>query len=401
MSFAFNFLPPDDASGEQQAIDGVLQDDTPSPVATQATDGEPSHDIISHPFSWKEHLDVLLDERAQQEIVFQDIELDPSKVEEEDDLDCDDEYEGDQKEETNIITPLRRVCMEQYRKEVTPGVYEGGLQVWECSLDLVRYFQQHSIHLGSSSSSPTGSNVNNGNAEREKPSAITTPTARTCLELGCGHGLPGCWLLREALQTYYGVSKNPDTAAANDSKLPNHAEDDPPFQVVFVDYNDYVIDDVTLSNIVINTAGIVDAKVLAQRHFVQVGSGDWKDMSRQMSYQDESATNTVNNRMDDNRRFDFIIAAETTYTPEASKDTAELLLKHLTIESGIGWIASKRYYFGVGGGTDALRQAAQQLSRSPAERHCLRIETAQVFDNGAGNIREILKVTCHVKDAVS
>ena len=383
MSFAFNFLPPETTTDEPQntfdepptKTNNGAAAHNKTDVAASASAAAVSQEELSHPFSWKENLETVLEERAQQQIVFQDIDLslDDGDDDDDDELDCDDEQQIADDKEPTPPEPLRRVCMEHYQKEVTPGVYEGGLQVWECSLDLVRYFQHHQLGLGA---------------------------GETCLELGCGHALPGCWLLREALQRYR-AKKNDNTSAedepAFDTKVP------PPFQVVFVDYNDYVIDDVTLSNIVLNTAGLLDnAKTLAQHRLVQVGAGDWKDMSRQF-------TNTVVREEDTsdgttgttaNRRFDWILAAETTYTPEASQDTAELLLLHLTVGTGIGWIASKRYYFGVGGGTDALREAASRLSQSATSLHYLTIETAQVIDNGAGNIREILKVTCHNKEDI-
>ena len=55
---------------------------------------------------------------------------------------------------------------EDRNTDLVPGVYEGGLKVWECSIDLCRYFVQNNI-------------VIKGHI----------------LELGCGHGLPGIWLL--------------------------------------------------------------------------------------------------------------------------------------------------------------------------------------------------------------
>jgi hypothetical protein len=77
-------------------------------------------------------------------------------------------------------------------------------------------------------------------------------------------------------------------------------------------------------------------------------------------------------------------------------------------------IATKRYYFGVGGGVDAFRRACgsqnddkvhvqlqpqqeQDYQDDSSHHHHhvrrrLHVETAQVYDNGTGNIRELLKV---------
>jgi len=53
--------------------------------------------------------------------------------------------------------------------DLTPGVNEGGLKVWECSYDLIQYLRSH-------------------------PEVVV---GKRVLELGCGHGLPGiaCKLL--------------------------------------------------------------------------------------------------------------------------------------------------------------------------------------------------------------
>lgn len=96
-------------------------------------------------------------------------------------------------------------------------------------------------------------------------------------------------------------------------------------------------------------------------------------------------------------RFDVILAAETAYTAESAWETALLLARHLKIESGIGLIACKRYYFGVGGGSDAFREAAtsQRINVEDEGEYGLSVETIQIYDNGVGNIRELLQVKCN------
>jgi len=80
---------------------------------------------------------------------------------------------------------------------------------------------------------------------------------------------------------------------------------------------------------------------------------------------------------------------------------------------GVGLVATKRFYFGVGGGTDAFVSACEALSSSTAKggrddadrdgeasrlvdlRLCVRV--ARSYDTGNANIRDLLEVTCRVK----
>jgi predicted nicotinamide N-methyase len=243
------------------------------------------------------------------------------------------------KESINDIC-LRRVrettsSLEYQNTDLVPGVYEGGLKVWECSIDLCRYLQDNSILVEGS-----------------------------VLELGCGHGLPGCWVLNQALSR-----QNLSTS------------------VIFSDFNEFVLNDATIANIVLNTQkGSDDKKELASRlsRHAALGAGDWNIMSRQFSQGSEYLPSMVPK----DGRFDFILAAETTYSTAAAVDTARLLVKHLKVGTGVAFIATKRYYFGVGGGSDCFRDA---LIAEPSPNK-FQVETLEVYDNGAGNIRELLKV---------
>ncbi|OQR89230.1 hypothetical protein THRCLA_09844 [Thraustotheca clavata] len=102
------------------------------------------------------------------------------------------------------------------------GVYEGGFKLWECSIDLIKYLQQHQDTI------PIGAQE------------------LRVMELGCGHGLPGIYALQQ------GAS-----------------------HVLFSDYNSEVIDLATIPN----------AKRCAPTtiHKASFYSGDWANVSQAMS----------------------------------------------------------------------------------------------------------------------
>ena len=64
--------------------------------------------------------------------------------------------------------------------DLIPGVYEGGLKTWECSLDLV--VELDKLHTRVSSQD------------------ATWPSGRHTVELGCGTAIPSCYVLDQILR---------------------------------------------------------------------------------------------------------------------------------------------------------------------------------------------------------
>lgn len=354
-SFAFNFSPTstegDNESGDRDTAvlanpatepkpnDGIVpveQIDHVNDTLTAHTGFDNRRSVV--PFYWLENVNHYLEERSQQELMYTEIPIDP-------DLPalCYVDWE-------NTLDPIipdsqndSSISIESWRyNDIQPAVYEGGMKVWECSLDLVKYLSEQC----SRAHSPL--------ADTTTPSLFD---ACNVLELGCGHALPSCWLLREHVR-----------------------QQTPSFTITFTDYNDFVIRGVTLSNIILNTSPLwttIDDRATPPptslekiASHIRLGYGDWLDMSKQMQSMSP---------------FDLILAAETMYTEQAAEEMAILLTRHLCPLRGLALIATKRYYFGVGGGSDAFH--AMML------KYPLRIETVQTYDTGMGNIREILRVT--------
>ena len=166
-----------------------------------------------------------------------------------------------------------------------PGVYEGGLKVWECSVDLARFICEGEIEV-------------NG---------------KFVCELGCGVGLPGIAAL-------------------------NHGCN----ELFFQDFDDYVLTNCTAPSLCCNRAMrqrkspdfVISRNEIENvsyefdnLHFV---SGDWQDC-------------------DFPRKVDLILTAETVYDVNNYSKLHDLH-DRLLAPHGMAFVASKAYYFGVGGG---------------------------------------------------
>ncbi|CDW82488.1 UNKNOWN [Stylonychia lemnae] len=105
--------------------------------------------------------------------------------------------------------------------DLISGVYEGGLKIWDCSIDLVNYIA-------------------------ENPNICHS---KSVIELGCGQGLPGLLCLTNFNAQY----------------------------VVFQDYNKDVLDNATKKVIEMNSQ--VDLSLLQQKY--QLLAGSWETLCKQ------------------------------------------------------------------------------------------------------------------------
>ncbi len=116
---------------------------------------------------------------------------------------------------------LKRVCIGEHEidanSDLIPGVYGGGLKIWECTIDLIRFM------------------IDNP--------AILPPKDGQVLELGCGHGFPAITALLMGYKT-----------------------------ITLIDLNLEVIKDVTWPNIVVNCINLPTINLFED---VCCYSGDW------------------------------------------------------------------------------------------------------------------------------
>ncbi|ORX87305.1 hypothetical protein BCR32DRAFT_228154 [Anaeromyces robustus] len=175
--------------------------------------------------------------------------------------------------------------------DIIPGVYEGGLKTWECSVDLVKYLSE----------------LSNDNFEN-----------KSILELGCGSALPGVYCL---------------TRGAN---------------VDFQDYNQEILSLVTIPNVLINTVNTPTKNSIAKNgtfetelNFSNIDSsktrfwyGDWDSLNDLFQSQ--------------NRRYDVILTSETIYSIEYHERLYKIIKNSLN-DHGVVYIAAKANYFGCSG----------------------------------------------------
>jgi hypothetical protein len=280
--------------------------------------------------------------------------------------------------------------------DLIPGVYEGGLKVWECSVDLCRFLAEvidsvTTTDTAMDISTTNDTKTSNADLEFVKDALMRSLDQNgSTMELGCGHGLPGCLILRENIRR---------SLLKNDNPTSNNAV------VFFTDFNDFVLHHATIPNAQLNVSGLrgengvsldeygTSQALLARSVFA---GGDWMGLSYKLSTGSLYLTTGTANQ-----RFDLILASETTYTLESCQDTAFLMMQHLKISTGVGLVATKRFYFGVGGGTDVFSEVAKTLNASDLEPYVglqLVVRTIKSYDTGNANIRDLLEVRCLRKE---
>jgi SAM-dependent methyltransferase len=209
-------------------------------------------------------------------------------------------------------------------KDLIPGQYEGGIKVWECSLDLCNFLPGY---IG-------WYDLNN----------------LKVLELGCGHGLPGIYFL---LRNSY---------------------------VMFQDFNEEIIDKITVEYInQINNSKNINL-------FDKVGmiSGDWAEF-KERSIQEKFTTFTNDSKeVFNNTKYDLIISADTLYNASNYESFYRIIKENLN-KPGICFLCSKKFYFGVGGGTSQFIEYVE--SQGDFE-----IKVIKEINDGMSNIRQILEI---------
>ncbi|KAK6996990.1 hypothetical protein R3P38DRAFT_3069098 [Favolaschia claudopus] len=245
--------------------------------------------------------------------------------------------------------------------DLVPGVYEGGLKTWECSLDLVGYL------------------------DSLPDSSETRLPGKRILEVGCGTGIPSVFLLSRLF--------------CEQSNVDCH--------VHLQDYNSSVLELITFPNIVLAwymspssaeyraseddveypppdpaVAGELSITPALKNAFTAsisklgIGlaffSGSWDSLTLRLRTE--------------GTKYDVVLTSETIYRTDSLPALIQLLYQACIDEAALCLVAAKVLYFGVGGGVSEFARTLQ----SNALECCGRAET--VWERKVGVGREIMRI---------
>ncbi|KAM0932653.1 putative protein-histidine N-methyltransferase [Dioscorea sansibarensis] len=225
--------------------------------------------------------------------------------------------------------------------DLVPGKYEGGLKLWEGSLDLVRSLWTE--------------------IQQGRLSII----GKRVLELGCGHGLPGIFTCIEGASVIH-----------------------------FQDFNSEVLKCLTIPNVNVNlesfqkkNSNVKDLKA-SQSPEIRFFAGDWSNVHDLLFQKCDHDVSEKDSGMNSTRGtydgYDIVLMAETVYELSSLPNLYSLIKKCLCYPHGVVYMAGKKHYFGVGGGT---RQFQLLVEEDGVMDACLIAEVA----DGSSNVREVWK----------
>ena len=139
------------------------------------------------------------------------------------------------------------------------------------------------------------------------------------------------------------------------------------FAVWFSDYNEDVLTEITIPNVLLNVPA-------GEKTVTRFFSGDWRSLEENFLSKEIVA---------ESLKFDLILTSETIYNVENQPKLVSIFKKFLKKEGEV-LVAAKTVYFGVGGGVRQFENLVKQEN--------LRSEIVKTFED-SGVKREIMRIT--------
>ncbi|KAL6782142.1 hypothetical protein ACKKBF_B10815 [Auxenochlorella protothecoides x Auxenochlorella symbiontica] len=188
--------------------------------------------------------------------------------------------------------------------DLVPGKYEGGFKLWEGAMDLAQYLCLHQGQLVAAQDAPPG----------------LAFRGQKVIELGCGHGIPGLVALSQGAEVH------------------------------FQDYNPEVLREVTAPSVLANwqawqTRGSPAAPA-AQNPPARFLGGPWAALDSFLAAEGLAGS------------YDLVLTSETIYSLSSMPYLLACIDTALR-SGGQALVAAKSYYFGVGGSSNAFKNAVE------------------------------------------
>ncbi|KAF7837042.1 histidine protein methyltransferase 1-like protein isoform X5 [Senna tora] len=214
--------------------------------------------------------------------------------------------------------------------DLVPGKYEGGLKLWEGSLDLIRALN---------------SDIRSGHISF---------VGKRVLEVGCGHGLPGIFALLKGAAIVH-----------------------------FQDFNAEVLRCVTIPNLNANLSKESHPssdKITCEKANARFFAGDWSEVDKLLPH--------VSNNSEEKQSYIWVYLCACIFLM-IYIGFAHLFVFHkqcLHHPDGVVYMAAKKYYFGVGGGSRRFLSAVEKDGVMTSSL------VAEIAD-GSSNVREVWKLS--------
>ncbi len=189
--------------------------------------------------------------------------------------------------------------------DLVKGIYEGGIKIWECSIDLLNFLPSIYENI----------NLNNVNI----------------LELGCGHGLPGIYLLLKG------------------------------GNVTFQDFNKEVLD------------------IITKGYLNQLKEKFNLDLFNKSSFENGDWGNFKSDK-----KYNIIISCDTLYNTDNYEKIYNILKNYLS-KNGKALFATKKFYFGVGGSSSEFMYFIREKGE-------FEVNKIKEINDGISNLRLIVEI---------